>query len=562
MAVVVSQSQNEIASMRRLGLDIRPHRARMNSEPLDEYFKNPEHPLRLVFVCAMWMTGFDAPSCSTIYLDRPMRNHALMQTIARANRVFPEKDNGLIVDYIGVFRDLERALAIYGAANAEEGVDSPIQDKGELIAALGSAVTAVSEFCERYDVDLGDLRTASGFAFIALRDAAVEALLVDEDVKAEFLATAQRARKLFKAVLPDPAAAIYQPEVAVIRVLAERIIDASRVPQPDISFITDAVDVLLDRSIGAEEYVIRAAAEGIEPDPFIDLSQIDFDALAARFAGRKRVETERLSSILRQRAVAAARRNPTRFNLAERIEDLIATYNAGSLNIDEYLRRLISLSQDLTAEERRAVVEDMTEEELAIFDLLTQPDPILDDSQLAIVKASAKDLIAHLHEKLVLDWRRKAATLAEVHTTIRDVLDTNLPATPYPPELFDAKVQAVFDHALTAYGDNETSVYQGHEFESELRVDTGVSVAADDLSTIVDEVVERIRVDAEFASLVAEQLGVPGGAALRTIAEIIENDEDFTVEFKSTARWDLRLEKTNKLIEDAVVNDCCGFPQY
>jgi len=139
----------------------------------------PTHPLRLVFVCAMWMTGFDAPSVSTIYLDRPMRNHTLMQTIARANRVFPEKDNGLIVDYIGVFRHLERALAIYGAANADAGVDSPIQDKTELLAALADAVVAVADLCERYDVDVDELRTASGFAFIALRDAAVEALLVE-----------------------------------------------------------------------------------------------------------------------------------------------------------------------------------------------------------------------------------------------------------------------------------------------------------------------------------------------------------------------------------------------
>jgi type I restriction enzyme, R subunit len=99
MAVVVSPSQNEIESMKALGLDIEPHRRRMNSESLDEKFKDATDPLRLVFLCAMWLTGFDVPSCSTIYLDKPMRNHTLMQTIARANRVFPGKHSGLIVDY-------------------------------------------------------------------------------------------------------------------------------------------------------------------------------------------------------------------------------------------------------------------------------------------------------------------------------------------------------------------------------------------------------------------------------------------------------------------------------
>ena len=162
MAVVVSQGQNEIKTLADKGLDIKPHRARMNAEALDEEFKDASHPLRLVFVCAMWMVGFDAPSVSTIYLDRPMRNHTLMQTIARANRVFPDKDNGLIVDYIGVFRDLRRALAIYGAANAEAGVDSPIQDKSELLAALAQSVDAVAEFCGRYDVDLDELRIRLG----------------------------------------------------------------------------------------------------------------------------------------------------------------------------------------------------------------------------------------------------------------------------------------------------------------------------------------------------------------------------------------------------------------
>ena len=183
MAVVVSQGQNEIANLDRLGLDIRPHRERMNREDLAEKFKAPDDPLRLVFVCAMWMTGFDAPSVSTIYLDRPMRNHTLMQTIARANRVFPNKDNGLIVDYVGVFRNLEKAFAIYGAANAGAGVDTPIQDIDALAGELEAAIDIVVGLCTDQGVDLIALRDANGFAHIALRDSAVEALLVKEETR-------------------------------------------------------------------------------------------------------------------------------------------------------------------------------------------------------------------------------------------------------------------------------------------------------------------------------------------------------------------------------------------
>ncbi len=151
MAVVVSQSQNELKMLDDLGLDIRPHRERMNREDLAEKFKDPSNPLRLVFVCAMWMTGFDAPSVSTVYLDRPMKNHTLMQTIARANRVFPEKDNGLIVDYVGVFRNLEKALAVYGAA--KEG-ESPIEIIDGLARELDAAVADLIAFCAGVGVDL------------------------------------------------------------------------------------------------------------------------------------------------------------------------------------------------------------------------------------------------------------------------------------------------------------------------------------------------------------------------------------------------------------------------
>jgi type I restriction enzyme R subunit len=171
MAVVVSQAQNEIADLHELGLDIAPHRKRMLEEDLDERFKDPEDNFRLVFVCAMWMTGFDVPSCSTIYLDRPKRNHTLMQTIARANRVFPDKENGLIVDYVGVFRHLEAALAVYAAGPAGSDGQNIIRDKSALVAELGDEIAELTDYCTRWDVDLEALARADGFEFIALRDA-------------------------------------------------------------------------------------------------------------------------------------------------------------------------------------------------------------------------------------------------------------------------------------------------------------------------------------------------------------------------------------------------------
>ncbi|WP_114905338.1 type I restriction endonuclease subunit R [Ornithinimicrobium murale] len=507
MAVVVSQSQNELKMLDDLGLDIRPHRERMNREDLAEKFKDAKDPLRLVFVCAMWMTGFDAPSVSTVYLDRPMRNHTLMQTIARANRVFPEKDNGLIVDYVGVFRNLEKALAIYGAANADE---SPIEIIDALAGELDAAVAGLFTFCSGVGVDLAAMRDAEGFDHVAKRDAAVEALLVDEETRTEFQQQARQVRKLFKALLPDPTAAAQQRNVAAIRVIAERIAEVTRPPEADLGSVTDAVDALLDRSVGAEEYVIRAAAEGTKPDPLIDLSQIDFEGLAAKIAGRERAETDRMAQLLRQQAIRSATRNPTRYELVERIEQLIDDYNAGSVNIDEYLRRLIELSQTLTEEEERSAREGLTEEELAIFDLLTQPDPVLTADEREAVKASAKKLLEHLHDKLVQDWRRKVDVKNDVDSTIRRVLDQGLPETPYTLDIFISKVQLVFDHVLTAYGDDGESAYttqddghrplQGSQYDGPL-----------DVNRIADDVVARIHDDPAFAAHVAAQLGAADG---------------------------------------------------
>lgn len=503
MAVVVSQSQNELRMLDDQGLDIRPHRERMNREDLAEKFKDADDPLRIVFVCAMWMTGFDAPSVSTVYLDRPMKNHTLMQTIARANRVFPEKDNGLIVDYVGVFRDLEKALAIYGAAG--EG-DAPIEIIDALAVELDTAVDAMVALCADAGVDLIAMRDAEGFDHVARRDAAVEALLVDEQTTADFQAQARQVRKLFKALLPNPQAAAQQRTVAAIRVVAERIAEVTKPPKPDIGRVSDAVDALLDRSVGAEEYVIRAAAEGAHPDPLIDLSLIDFEGLAKKFAGRKRAETDRLAQLLRRQAVGAAERNPTRYELVERIEQLIADYNAGSVNIDEYLRRLIELSKTLTEEEERGVREGLSEEELAIFDLLTQPDPVLTADERERVKASAKQLLERLHDKLIQDWRRKVASANDVNSTIRRVLDEGLPAEPYTVEVFASKVQLVFDHLLTAYGDNGDSAYGGQIDFQHARGTRVEHIGHIDVDRISDDVVARIHSDPIFAVEVAQQL--------------------------------------------------------
>jgi type I restriction enzyme, R subunit len=162
--------------------------------------------------------------------------------------------------------------------------------------------------------------------------------------------------------------------------------------------------------------------------------------------------------------------------------------------------------------------------------------------------------IEHIHERLVLDWRRKAETVAEVRVVIRDTLD-ELPDDPYPRTVYDAKVQAVFDHVSAAYGNDGASAYDLEPAVTQTdRLPSEVSV-----ESITAAAVERIRTDAHFAALVALQLRDEGATFALTIDQLLANDEDAAVEFKSTGRWDIRNEERSPVIEDAIVKTVAAF---
>ena len=245
-AVVVSQGQNEIADMQAKGLNIQPHRKRMNEQDLATKFKDPDDPFRLVFVCAMWMTGFDAPSCSTIYLDKPMRNHTLMQTIARANRVFRDKVNGLIVDYIGVFRDLQKALAIYGSGTGGEAAEGemPVQAKAALVEELRETIQSARDFLSLHGIDIDAIKDAEGFMVVKRLDDAVDELVSNDEIKREYLSRAKQVDRLFHAILPDVAANEFGPDRKAIVVIAQKIISLTL--PPDITGVMGQVEDLLD----------------------------------------------------------------------------------------------------------------------------------------------------------------------------------------------------------------------------------------------------------------------------------------------------------------------------
>jgi type I restriction enzyme R subunit len=454
MAVVVSPGQNEIEQMAELGINIVPHRKRMNDEKLDEKFKDTADPLRLVFVCAMWLTGFDAPSCSTIYLDKPMRNHTLMQTIARANRVYPGKHSGLIVDYANVFASLEKALAIYGKGG---GGEMPVRDKKALADELRYAVNDANVFCLEHGVSLAEIESmpTANFAQAGAINAAADRLMAPEAVKRDFLALETLVSSLYRAVKPDPAAIEFSQRCGCLAAIATCIRTVTE--PPDISHIMQGIQDLLDESIAAEPFKIRQTTEDYGQ---IDLSKINFEALRKRFEDKKpsNTDVERLKAAVRAQLERMVRLNPTRADYLEKFQALIASYNSGSRNIDEIFRELLALSTVLTEEQTRHVRENLSEEELTILDILTRPAPELSTEEREEVKKVAHRLLEKLRKLLVLGWRQKISTRARVKIEIENALDEGLPRA-YSKEIYEAKCAAVFEHVYQSYQGEGRSVY-------------------------------------------------------------------------------------------------------
>ena len=458
MAVIVSPAQNEIDDMAALGLDIEPHRRRLTTAdpPLDARFKDPSDSLRLVFVCAMWLTGFDAPTCSTLYLDKPMRNHTLMQTIARANRVYPGKHSGLIVDYANVFASLEKALALYGGRGGGPGGggSKPTQDKAVLVAQLRQVLDEAIRFCAEHQVDIAAIHVITdGMQRLQAIEDAVEALIAPEVVLKRFQEQQRLVQILHAAIKPDPAAQEFAGTVGVLNTIAASIREKLYPNPPDISAVLGQIGQVLDQSITG----IAIRDQG---PPSIDLSKIDFQALADKFKKKrnKKTELEELKALIAAHLARMVQLNPTRADFREKFEALIASYNAGSRSVEEIYKQLLQLSLQLSQEQQRHIRENLSEEELAMFDILLQSAPNLSDSDRAKVKQSARELVERIKALLVLNWQQKSSARAKLKLQIQEALDIGLPRA-YTPELYQQKCEAVFAHIEKAYPERELSIY-------------------------------------------------------------------------------------------------------
>lgn len=464
MAVVISGDAGEEEKFSAQGLTIKPHRERMDR--LDEHghdiehnFKEPEHPLQLVFVCAMWLTGFDAPTLSTLYLDKPMQGHTLMQTIARANRVTSwkiggvEKRNGEIVDYYNVFRNMKKALKDYALGQDENNL--PVREKAELFVLLDEAIEQGLAFCHEKNVALREvLGNDDLFKSLGQFNMFADALLANDEWRKAFNVYENTISSLYEACKPEIMGRGKQGkgrEVAAFQYL-RGVID-SLIEQKDIDAISLKIAELLDESVvvnDAEAFKAQqysAEYKIIQKGKTWDLSKINFDKLREEFkqATYKNIEITDLRAFLNHKLEQMLQQNATRTDFAQRLQQIIDAYNSGGSSTENSYEELVKFTEELRAEDERHVREGLSEDELEMFDLLKKDKMTQDETQK--VKLAAKSLLHRLLEEhprvLIQDWYKDTQTQKMVRSTVEKVLDNNLPDS-YDRVLFREKCDNVF----------------------------------------------------------------------------------------------------------------------
>ena len=450
MAVVISQEQNEIQTFQKWGLDIKVHRQKMEKRELDKEFKVAANPLRVVFVCAMWLTGFDVKCLSCLYLDKPLKAHTLMQTIARANRVAAGKSNGLIVDYIGIVKALRKALADYTANIAGQNGADPTIDKQELIARILDTISAAKDYLLRYHFYLHKLIEAKDFEKLELLKEAANAVSGTLEERKQFQTYVTELIRLMKYVdrqdITSENRKEYEALVAIFHQLQKKRKNASN------------TDLMVEINHIISEYVeVDVPQEGLVPSRRFDISKIDFALLQKEFARTKKrnLMLKDLDELIQERLNKLLFSNSQRINYYERYQKIIEDYNSeqNQATIEKTFMDLMDLAKSMDQEEQRYAREGFSsDEELSLYDLLFSE--TLTKQEMQQIKRVAVDLLAKVKAKIAeLDhWRDKEETKATVDNLIRDTLWSELPNC-YDEISISTCRQKIYEYVYVRYPD-------------------------------------------------------------------------------------------------------------
>lgn len=449
MAVVISQEQNEIQTFKKWDLNIKYHRTKMEKRELDKEFKDSKNPLRVVFVCAMWLTGFDVKCLSCLYLDKPLKAHTLMQTIARANRVSEGKSNGLIVDYIGIVKALRKALADYTANVGGNGTADPTVDKSELINRIIETIEKAESFLANKDFNLETLINAYDFKKLSYLQEAANAVCGSIEDKKTYTTYAAELNRLMKYTDRDDITEHTHKQYEAIAAIYSEL-------QKKRKHI-NTVDLMIQiNSIISAQVEIQQTPMMVREEPRrFDISAIDFDLLRREFAKvkNKNLVMKDLEEVIRQKLDKMLFNNPNRINYYEHYQQIIADYNTEQdrATIEKTFMDLMNFVDNLNQEEQRYAREGFSsDEELSLYDMLLRDN--LSKNDIKKLKEVAVDLLDKIKTKIAkLDhWTDKQETKAEIDNLIRDMLWAKLPES-YDDKSISAYRQKIYEYIYTRY---------------------------------------------------------------------------------------------------------------
>ena len=468
MAVIISEENDEEAKFAKQGLDITKHRAKMkeitpDGRDIEDRFKDPNDSLQLVFVCAMWLTGFDVKNLSTLYLDKPMKGHTLMQAIARANRVYPEKTAGIIVDYVNVFKYMKKALTEY--ATGDDETEFPAKDIEQLISYIEGTIDEADSFLLSLDIDLEKIIADSDTLdkLDVLRDA-YDTIVAKDDDKEKFKVILNTLTNLYEASKPEIFEKHWNNDKFAPLVYLHGLL-YNTVNDEKVARARQKMNQILDGSVTASQEFVNYVREKpaqymIKGTKAIDLSKVDVEQLRKeiKVAKYKAIEINDLKEYIEQALEQMLNRNCTRTKFSERFKRIIDSYNAGGTENEDYYEQLVKLLEELRQEDNRANTEGLTEEELEIFDLLIAGKKLTKDEEQK-VKLSAKNLYKKLFDNrnnlLVVDWYKDEQPIAKLKYEVELSLNDDLPES-YDKVSFDSKVSLLMNHfmdmAVQGYG--------------------------------------------------------------------------------------------------------------
>ena len=448
MCVVISQEQNEIQTFTQWGLDIRPHREKMEKRELDKEYKDPDSPFRVVFVCAMWLTGFDVKSLSCLYLDKPLKAHTLMQTIARANRVAEGKSNGLIIDYVGIVKALKQALSDYTQNKNGTSHTDPTLDKDELIAHILESVAAAAALLQEHNFDLQTLIAASGFEKMTLLADGAEAMCSDQETKKKYNTYAGEISRLIKYLDRDDITDETRSQTDAILAIQSQMQKRRR--HININPLMVEINRIVNENIEIETHEGDLPAKSRQ----FDISKIDFDLLAKEMARvkRKNLLIKDLEDLIEARLSTMMAANPSRVDYYKRYMDIIEEYNAEQdrTTIEKTFMEMMKLAQEMSEEEQRYVREGFSsDEELSIYDLLFSES--LSKSDIAKIKKLSVELLQKIKARIAqMDhWTDKDETRATVQNLIRDELYMSIPDSMF--DQLDHYREVVYEYVYSHY---------------------------------------------------------------------------------------------------------------